>query len=247
MKEACGISVFVPMFNEAENVSEVLSRLQKVLAEITPDYEILAIDDGSLDSTAERVLSFSTTDPRIRLVQHPRNLGYGAALRTGFLNVSKEIVFYTDADLPVDPRLLTAAVPRMEHALVLIGNRSRRDNLKRRLFSASYHLLLRLFFGLRVRDVNFSFKLFRKEIVDRFKDRLRAESVFIDGEILVHVHRMGVPIEEIPVEYKIRERGASTLGNLRQARFTFREILEFYFERGKWAGKKKRQATDNAR
>ncbi|MFH1263096.1 MAG: glycosyltransferase family 2 protein [Pseudomonadota bacterium] len=241
------LSIFLPMYNEETNVGEILPKLQTVLREITEDYEIVAIDDGSRDRTVERVRSFAAGDPRIRLVQHEVNRGYGAALRTGFQSVTKEIVAYTDADLPVDLEILKVVVPRMESTPVLIGSRSQHETLKRGLFGTIYRLTLRILFGLRVRDVNFAFKLFRKEVVDQFKARLRSGSVFIDGEVLVLIHRMGIPIVEVPMTYRFRQHGVSTLGSWKQAFFTFREILEFFLKTGCWKETDGRQkkATDD--
>jgi glycosyltransferase involved in cell wall biosynthesis len=222
------VSVFIPMYNEESSAAGTLSGLRQILTECTDDFEIVAVDDGSRDRTAALVREHAARDPRIRLVQHERNLGYGAALRTGFKSVSKDIVFYTDADLPVDFSLLRQVLPRMKDHQVIIGYRlDRAEPLQRRVFSKIYNLVLRALFGLRVRDVNFSFKLFRKDVVDRFKDKLAARSVFIDGEVLVHLKRLGIPLYEWPVDYHPRQAGVSTLGSWRQAAFTFSEILRF--------------------
>jgi glycosyltransferase involved in cell wall biosynthesis len=229
--KAPGVSVFVPMHNEETNAGILLPLLQKSLSAFTPDYEIVVVDDASRDRTVPLVEDYISRDPRIRMVRHARNLGYGAALRTGFLNVTKEIVFYTDADVPIDLGVLAEVLPAMATHPVIIGYRiDRHDTWKRWIFSAFYNRLLRLLFGLRVRDVNFSFKVFRKDVVDRFKDRLRSESVFIDGEILILIDRLGVPIHEWPIEYTPRKFGLSTLGTWRQALRTFSEIVRFYSE-----------------
>lgn len=222
------ISVFVPMYNEEVNAGILLPMLQKTLRQLTEDYEIVVVDDASRDRTVSLVEDYAERDPRIRLIRHPENRGYGATLRTGFLSVTKDIVLYTDADVPIDLNILLQVVPEMDRHPVIIGYRiDRADTFKRWLFSKIYNLLLRLLFRVRVRDVNFSFKVFRKEIVDQFKDRLQSESVFIDGEILIWLVRLGIPLREWPVEYTPRKFGLSTLGTWRQAINTLREINNF--------------------
>lgn len=222
------ISVFVPMYNEEINAGILLPMLQKTLRQLTEDYEIVVVDDASRDRTVSLVEDYASRDPRIRLVRHPENRGYGATLRTGFLSVTKEIILYTDADVPIDLEILLQVVPEMDRHPVIIGYRTdRQDTIKRWLFSRIYNIFLKVLFHVRVRDVNFSFKVFRREIVDQFKDRLRAESVFIDGEILIWLVRLGVPMKEWPVEYTPRKHGLSTLGTWRQAIHTLREIWAF--------------------
>ncbi|HLG21064.1 MAG TPA: glycosyltransferase family 2 protein [Bdellovibrionota bacterium] len=228
--------MFIPMYNEETNAGIVLPTLQRTLQSLTEDYEIVVVDDASRDRTVPLVEDYARRDPRIRLVRHEKNLGYGASLRTGFLSVTKEIVFYTDADVPIDFEILRSVVPLMEENPAIVGYRlDRHDTWRRWLFSQAYNLLLRLLFGLRVRDVNFSFKLIRKRAVDDFKSRLRSKSVFIDGEILVQLTRLGYAIREWPVEYRPRKFGLSTLGTWRQAWMTLTEIRDFYFRRGAWS------------
>lgn len=234
-----GISVFIPMYNEEANAGILLPLLARTLGGITSDYEIVVVDDASRDRTVTLVEDYMSRDPRIRLVRHETNRGYGAALRTGFKSVTKEVVFYTDADVPIDFGVLKEVLPKMKEVPVVLGYRiDRHDSFKRWLFSKFYNWLLRLLFGVRARDINFSFKLFRKGVVDRFKELLRSESVFIDGEILVWLTRFGIPFCEWPIDYRPRKHGLSTLGSWSQAWKTLREIWDFRMGRGKWAEKR---------
>src|ERR1043166_1230323 len=223
------VSVFIPMYNEETNAGLLLPVLQKALSEYSQDYEIVVVDDCSNDRTVPLVEDYMKRDKRIRLVRHEVNKGYGAALRTGFLNVTKELVFYTDADVPIDFGVLKQVLPEMKKYPVIIGYRiDRHDTWKRWLFSMIYNRLLRFLFGLKVKDVNFSFKVFRIEVVNQFKNRLKAESVFIDGEMLIWIHKLGIPIHEWPIEYTPRKFGLSTLGTWRQAKMTLMEIFNFW-------------------
>jgi glycosyltransferase involved in cell wall biosynthesis len=218
------------MYNEETNAGIILPLLQRALAKLTNDYEIVIVDDASRDRTVPLVEDYAQRDSRIRLVRHEKNEGYGTALRTGFKSATKDIVFYTDADVPIDFAILDDVIPQMEKHPVIIGFRiDRHDTPKRWIFSLFYNRLLRFLFGVRVRDINFSFKVFRKEVVDTFKNELQAHSVFIDGEILIHLVRKKIPIHEWPVEYTPRKYGLSTLGTFRQVKITLKEIFEFYF------------------
>ena len=224
------ISVFVPMYNEETNAGILLPILRNTLSELTDDFEIVVVDDASRDRTVPLVEDYMKQDSRIRLVRHDVNRGYGTALRTGFLNVTKDLVFYTDADVPIDFAILKDVLPLLESVPVVLGYRiSRKDTPKRWLFSKIYNRLLRLLFGVRVRDINFSFKVFRKEVVEQFKHRLNSKSVFIDGEILIWLTRLQIPFREWPVDYKPREHGLSTLGTFKQVRLTLSEIWKFYW------------------
>ena len=117
------VSVFIPMYNEETNAGILLPLLQRALARFTSDYEIVVVDDASRDRTVSLVEDYMSRDPRIRIVRHERNLGYGAALRTGFRSVTKEIVWYTDADVPIDFGVLDQVLPEMEKHPVIIGYR----------------------------------------------------------------------------------------------------------------------------
>src|SRR5580765_3265300 len=100
------VSVFIPMYNEETNAGILLPLLQQAISEYSKDYEIVIVDDCSHDRTVPLIQDYMTRDPRIKLVRHEVNKGYGAALRTGFLNVTKDVVFYTDADVPIDFKIL---------------------------------------------------------------------------------------------------------------------------------------------
>lgn len=223
------LSVFFPMYNESTNIAVTLERALAVIPRLGfADFEILVIDDGSRDDSALVVRRAAQREPRIRLVSHPRNLGYGAALRTGFTSARGDVVFYTDSDLPIDLNELGRALPLLESVDLVIGYRRRRhDTPRRALYSKVYNLLMRILFGVRVRDVNFSFKLVRRRVLDAIK--LSASTVFIDGQLLAEAVARGFRIAEMPIEYTPRRVGKSSFDSLRAAWVTLVEMLRYRF------------------
>jgi glycosyltransferase involved in cell wall biosynthesis len=177
----------------------------------------------------EGYLELARRHPRVRVIHHPHNRGYGAALRTGFENAAQELVFYTDCDEPVDlweiERALALIGPQVD---IVVGYRVKRyDTLRRFVYSKIYNALCRLLFRIPVRDVNFSFKLVKREVLQRIN--LRAGSVFIDGELLAEAVRYGYRIVEIHIEYFPRRDGTSNFDSLHAAFYTLQEMLTYWW------------------
>jgi glycosyltransferase involved in cell wall biosynthesis len=204
------ISIFLPAYNEEENIERAVMTSVNVLREISDDWEVIVVNDASKDRTREIAERLVKEVPGVRLINHDKNTRLGGALRTGFSNSTKELVFYTDADNPIDMNDLKRAVPLMDEADFITGYRLNRDEpLKRKVYSRCYNWLIRLLFGLRVRDVNFSFKLVKQEVLK--KARLRSMGSFIDAELLIEARKYGFRIKEIGIRYYPRTQGESTL------------------------------------
>jgi glycosyltransferase involved in cell wall biosynthesis len=223
-------SIFFPMYNERENIRETLEAAHKVVPTLGFDrWEIIVVDDGSKDDSPEVVRAFAREaglEGRLRVVRHTVNQGYGRALATGFGAAEHDLVFYTDSDLPVDLADLKRALPLIEDADLVIGYRAeRQETLRRKVYSRIYNRLMRVLFGVQVRDVNFSFKLARKSAVQDIK--LSAKSVFIDGELLAEARRHGLRIVELPIQYQPRKHGTSSFDSPKAALATLREMLAY--------------------
>ncbi len=223
------LSIFFPMFNEKATIERVVNKALTVLAALAHDYEVLIVDDGSSDGSEQIADDLARQHPQVRVIHHPHNLGYGAALRTGFQNATKDLVFYTDSDEPVDLWELRRALPLIgPDADLVIGYRIKRyDTLRRFIYSKVYNFLCRLLFGLHVRDVNFSFKLVKHEVLQRV--RLGAGSTFIDGELLAEAVRYRYRIAEIPIAYFPRRAGRSSFDTLRAAFHALGEMLAYWW------------------
>jgi glycosyltransferase involved in cell wall biosynthesis len=193
-----------------------VSGARAVLMAELPDWEIVIVDDASTDGTPALVDALAREDPRVRVVRNPVNRRLGGALRAGYAAATKDLVFYTDADLPVDLHQLPRAVRLLEYqeADIVAGYRFDRtsEGLVRALYTFCYNHLIRTLFGLRVRDVNFAFKLFRRSVLEKFP--LTSEGSFIDAEFLLRARKAGCVIIQIGLDYFPRTRGTSTLASI---------------------------------
>lgn len=206
------ISVFLPAYNEEENIERAVRSSVDVLQDIGNDWEVIVVNDASRDKTGEIAERLSQEIPEVKVIHHEKNTRLGGALRSGFDNSSKDLVFYTDADNPIDMNDLRWAVPLMSEVDFITGYRLNRDEpLKRKIYSRAYNWLIRLIFGLKVRDVNFSFKLVKQEVLQ--KARLHSQGSFIDAELLIEARKHGFCIKEVGVRYYPRTKGVSTLAS----------------------------------
>ena len=204
------------MYNEEAYARRAVSAARAVLMAELPDWEIVIVDDASTDGTPALVNALAREDPRVRVVRNPVNRRLGGALRAGYAAAAKDLVFYTDADLPVDLHQLPRAVRLLEYqeADIVAGYRFDRtsEGLVRALYTFCYNHLIRTLFGLRVRDVNFAFKLFRRSVLEKFP--LTSEGSFIDAEFLLRARKAGCVIIQIGLDYFPRTRGTSTLASI---------------------------------
>jgi glycosyltransferase involved in cell wall biosynthesis len=204
------------MYDEEAYVERSVAAARVVLEEMGCDWEIVIVDDASTDGTGARADALAAADPRVRAIHNPVNRRLGGTLRAGYAAARKELVFYTDADLPVDFGQLPRAVRLLEYqqADLLAGYRFDRtsEGLPRAVYTIGYHLLIRLLFGLRIRDVNFAFKLFRRSLLQRIE--LKSEGSFIDAELLLRARRAGAVMIQLGLDYFPRTRGRSKLSSL---------------------------------
>jgi glycosyltransferase involved in cell wall biosynthesis len=179
------------------------------------DYEILIIDDASTDSTPQLADEAAANDRRVRVVHHPKNRKLGGSIKTGFANVTGDLVLYTDADLPFDMVELQKAcrLMRQYEADIISAYRLDRtgEGYVRTVYSFFYNALVRIFFGLKIRDVNFAFKMCRGRIFEHIS--LKSEGSFIDAELVIRANKLGYHIVQFGVDYFPRTRGVSTLSS----------------------------------
>jgi len=219
------ISVFFPCYNEQENVGRTVERALSVLKKLESDFELIIVNDGSTDRTGEIADEIADRDNRIKVVHHQQNLGYGAALQSGFKTSTKKLVFYTDGDGQFDIGEMPSLLPLMENFDIVSCYRlNRQDNLVRKINGWCWTKLVCLLFGMKIRDIDCAFKLYKREIFDNI--RLSSTGALIDTEILAWAVRKGYRTTQKGVHHYPRAAGVQTGANLRVICRAFKELFE---------------------
>lgn len=209
------LSIFFPAYNEEGNIATTLIDARNAALKAAKNYEIIVVDDGSTDRTVEVVKELQQRDPRIHLIRHQHNQGYGAAVKTGLKACRLDWIFFTDSDGQFHYDELQKFVTAAHHADLVIGYRKKRMDPFHRIFVAQVLLKIwnYLLFGLTVRDVDCAYKLFRKEVRDSIK--LDTSSAITVTELIVKAKERGFKIVELPVVHYARKFGHQTGGDWR--------------------------------
>jgi glycosyltransferase involved in cell wall biosynthesis len=225
-----GLSVFFPAYNDSGTIASLVITAIQAAKTLTPDYEVIVINDGSVDHTAAVVDELARQYPQVRAIHHDGNHGYGGALRTGFATASKEFVFYTDGDAQYDPTEMTALWQAMGPDVDLVNGYkiSRSDPFHRIVIGRVYHHTVKLLFGLRVRDVDCDFRLMRRSIFDRV--RLEKNSGVICLEMMKKIQDAGFRIAEVPVHHYHRTHGKSQFFNFRRIFRTALDVARLWYD-----------------
>ncbi len=226
------LTIFFPAWNEEEYVERAVSRAHAVLTKLSRDFEILIVDDASTDRTREVTLALQERYPQLRIVTHPENRKLGGAMKTGFKEARGEVVIYSDIDLPFDLAEVEKALRLLDYleADMICGFRHDRtsEGPKRIVYSFGYNWLIRALFGVFVKDINFSFKVVRRRVLQAIE--LKSEGSFIDAELVVKATKLGFKVFQIGVDYFPRTRGVSTLASPMVIAKIIRELGVLYPE-----------------
>ncbi|MCW3003899.1 MAG: glycosyltransferase family 2 protein [Conexibacter sp.] len=218
-----GLTIVLPCFDEAENIADAIRYATRAAQRCAMAHEILVVDDGSSDQTAAIAARFVEADRRVRLVVHPRNLGYGEALRSGIAAASMPWVLLTDADLQFDLRELEDFLPYTGSADLIVGWRIlRQDPVHRRLNAAAWNWLVRRMFELPVRDVDCAFKLIRRDLLQRCA--LSARGAIFSTEMVLQCLAAGGRLQELGVHHRARVAGRQSGAEPRVILRAFREL-----------------------
>jgi len=221
------LSVFFPCYNEQANVARTVERAIDVLDKLGLDYEVIVVNDGSSDDTGRIADRIAGENSRVKVVHHPTNLGYGAALQSGFRAAGKQLVFYTDGDGQFDIAEMPPMLPLIKQFDIVSCYRlNRRDPLIRKLNAWCWTKLVCLLFGMKLRDIDCAFKLYKREIFDRIK--MVSNGALIDAEILARAFREGYKITQRGVHHYPRTAGEQTGANLRVILRAFKELFGLY-------------------
>jgi glycosyltransferase involved in cell wall biosynthesis len=206
------LSAVLPAYNEEENIETATRRMVEALRSLDlADWEVVVVDDGSVDKTAEIADRLAAEDPdHIRVFHHNPNRGYAEALKTGFTKARHQLIFYTDSDNQFDVREITSLLPLIEDADIVNGFRIYRfDPLTRLVLSWGFNLLVRIIFRIKVRDIDCAFKLFRREVFN--KVNIESKKFFVDAEVLAKARYFGFRMAEVGVRHYPRPAGRSTV------------------------------------
>jgi glycosyltransferase involved in cell wall biosynthesis len=211
------ISAFFPAYNDAGTIPSMVITTLLTLRELTDDYEVIVINDGSQDHTPQVLDELARIYPdEVRIVHHVKNRGYGGALRSGFASATKDWIFYTDGDAQYDPRELKNLAALVSDDIDFINGWKieRNDPWHRIVIGRLYQYTIKLTFGLKLKDVDCDFRLMRRAVFD--KVHLEADSGVICVELMKKVQDAGFRLVETPVHHFHRAYGRSQFFNFRR-------------------------------
>jgi len=207
------LSVFFPAYNDSGTIASMVIRADAAAAALTPDYEVIVVNDGSEDATAAIADELARKYPRVRVMHHAQNRGYGGAIQTGIRSATKDLIFYTDGDAQYDPAELQLLWAEMAEGVDIVNGYkiSRSDPMHRIVIGRLYHHIVAILFGLRMRDVDCDFRLMRRSMFERVE--LRQTSGVICLEMMKKIQDAGFRMVEVPVHHYHRAFGTSQFFN----------------------------------
>lgn len=222
MKNTISISVFFPSLNDAKILPDLIKKTHTILLEITDDFEIIVINDGSVDETEKVLSELQKKNNRLKVITHPKNLGYGASVISGFKNAKKEWIFYTDGDGQYDPKEIVKLIENMEGADVVNGYKlERKDSVLRRVIGFINNKIQHILYDIPISDVDCDFRLIKREFVKKIS--LVSHSGTICVELVVKLQLVGARFREVGVHHRARIYGKSEF-------FTFSNIVRTIWE-----------------
>lgn len=213
MNKVSELSVFFPAVNEEKNIQNTVEKAIAILPTVAKNWEIIVVDDGSKDKTGEIIKSLIKKEPRISLITHTPNRGYGAALKSGFYNAKYSWIAFTDADGQFDFAEIGKFIEKQREtdADLVIGYYLKRQVPFYRIMGSKFWELAVFFlFGLKVKDIDCGFKLIKKEVVDKIPKLQAERGPFITSELLIKARKEGFQIVQVGVHHYPRIAGKST-------------------------------------
>lgn len=228
------LSIFFPAYYDEKNIEKVVHKTVEVAEELTSqrrikDYEITIIEDGSPDKTALVADELARLYPKVKVIHHEKNMGYGATLYEGFKIAKFDYVFYTDGDNQFDIEELKKFVALLPYSDIVVGYRKKKQYSGYRKFtSLVYNFALRFVFGIDYIDIDCAFKLFKRDLFDKIT--IRTKDAFIDAEIMIKAKRLGYTSTELGVKHLPRVDGISTAARPSIILRTIKEMFKYWRE-----------------
>ncbi len=223
------VTAFFPCYNDAGTIPTMILRVLQTLPQITDDYEVIVINDGSQDDSAQVLNELTRVYPQLRVIHRDRPSGYGGVLRGGFAAATKDWVFYTDGDAQYDARELKLLADQVTDGIDMVNGYKikRRDPLHRIIIGLAYQYFVKLAFGLIIRDVDCDFRLMRRDIFNHIT--LESTTGTITFEMVKKIQDAGYTIVEVPVHHWYRQYGQSQFFNLPRVGRTLLALIGWWW------------------
>jgi glycosyltransferase involved in cell wall biosynthesis len=221
-----GLSVILPAHNEEQVIAKTVTNVVTTLQQWVPDFDVIVVNDGSVDRTGAILAELAQTEPHLHVVTHEVNQGYGAALVSGFQAVDKELAFFMDSDGQFDINDIQRFFPFVDQYDAVLGYRiNRQDTWMRSLNAWGWKMLVRLMLGVKVRDVDCAFKLYRHSFLEQ--NQLETRGAMINAEMLYKLKRGGYTFKQVGVQHLPRLSGKATGANPRVIIRAFKELFTY--------------------
>jgi len=239
-KKLSSLSVFFPAYNEEANMPHLLAETFEVMPKFTRKLEVIVVNDGSQDKTAQVVKKWQKKHPNLKLVSHRENKGYGAALKSGFKAASYDWIFFTDADLQFDLKEFSKFIEYTDKYKAVLGYRvNRAEGFHRALNAKLLKFFVDALFRVHVKDIDCAFKLLKADIIKPLK--LESDGAFVSSEMLYRLKKNKVKFKQLPVSHYPRKWGSSTGANPLVILRAMRDAFKIYWQtkvgrlkEGKW-------------
>lgn len=225
-----GISAVFPAYNDGGTIPSMVLTSIMAMRQVTDNYEVIVTNDGSSDYTAEILNELATRYPELKVIHHEKNRGYGAALRSGFAAATKEWIFYTDGDAQYNPLELVNLVNALHDGIDVVNGYkiTRHDPVFRKIIGKTYHYIVKILFGFKLRDVDCDFRLIRRSIFDQIPLKSTSGSVCL--EMVKKFQDAGFVFAEVPVNHFHRSYGRSQFFNFPRLWRTFVQVSQLWWE-----------------
>lgn len=204
------LSVVMPAYNEGRKIEDSLEKVDDVVQKISFKYEVIVVDDGSLDDTSKKAINYANKNGHVRIVSYERNSGKGHAVKTGFAHARSDIIVFVDGDLDVEPEQIAPFVKALEHADIVISSKWHPGSevemsAVRRFLSHGFNLLVRLLTGVKFRDTQTGLKAVKRKKLEKLFPRLMVKRFAFDVELLVLANICGLKVLELPVKAHVKK------------------------------------------
>lgn len=225
------LSVFLPVYNEKENIESVILSTKEVLEDIASEWELIIVDDGSMDGSSLILEKLSNSEKRIRIITHKSNQGYGASLKSGFYSSKYPWIAFTDSDGQFDFSEIANLIRKQKETgadLVIGYYKKRQVSTFKILTSKIWEFAVFILFGLKVRDIDCGFKLISKKVLDKIPHLESERGAFVSSELLIKAKKSGFKFTEVPVTHYPRTKGTGTGRNLNVIIRSFVDLIKLY-------------------